>query len=67
MSNPYTDIAIKKVVDQEVNKVLEDIRAEIMSTWIELDDDDWKDGFNSGLHIATSKIDKYLNMRNAGG
>lgn len=67
MSNPYTDIAIQKVVDQEVNKVLEDIRAEIMSTWIELDDDDWKDGFNMGLHIATSKIDKHLNMRNVGG
>lgn len=27
----------------------------------------WKDGFNMGLHIATSKIDKYLNMRNVGG
>lgn len=36
MSNPYTDIAIQKVVDQEVNKVLEDIRAEIMLTLIEL-------------------------------
>ncbi len=38
-----------------------------MSSWIDPDDDDWKDGFNSGLHVATSKIDKYLNMRNVGG
>ena len=61
MSNPYTDIAIKKIVEQELNKVLEDIKVEIMSSWLEPEeDDDWKDGFNMGLHIATTKIDKHI-------
>ena len=59
MSNPYTDIAIKKIMEQEVNKLLEDIKVEIMSSWLE-PEDDWKDGFNMGLHIATSKIDKHI-------
>lgn len=43
MSNEYLDIAMNKVIEQEVNKVLEDIKAEIEQVLESLSDggDDW--------------------------
>lgn len=63
MSNPYTDIALKKIVEQELNKVLEDIKTEIKETR-----DRWeKDGYYDeadALNIALKIIDKHIGKEN---
>lgn len=52
MSNEYLDIALNKVVRQEVNKVLADIRAEIEESRYGL--------VNDGLDLALKIIDKHM-------
>ena len=54
MSNEYLDIALGKVVQQEVNKVLEEIKTEIDSYCSENRDR------NDGLYIAMKTIDKHI-------
>ena len=53
MSNEYLDIAMEKVIRQEVNAVLDKIRAEIDSYCSDNRDR------NDGLYIAMKIIDKY--------
>lgn len=56
MSNKYLDIAIEKVVKQEVNEVLDKIRAEIA----DLDDADYDyEGYYKAVTDALQIIDKY--------
>jgi len=58
MSNEYLDIAMKKIIKQEVNAVLDKIRAEIEQTrkmYLEMNDIDWLNGCDYALSI----IDKY--------
>ena len=69
MSNKYLDIAMEKVIKQEVNAVLDKIRAEILKCLSALDDIE-KSGFNiylpnemSGRRLTYKQclefIDKY--------
>lgn len=51
MSNEYLDIAMEKVIKQEVNAVLDKIRAEIEQSRYGL--------VNDGLDLALKIIDKY--------
>ena len=53
MSNEYLDIAMNKVIKQEVDKVLDKIRTEIDSYCSDNRDR------NDGLYIAMKIIDKY--------
>jgi len=70
MSNKYLDIAIKKIVSQEVNKVLEQIRTEIEQ---KLSDNkylesicpfgkygEWYDGVKDVKSEVLNIIDKHL-------
>jgi len=70
MSNKYLDIAIKKIVSQEVNKVLEQIRTEIEQ---KLSDNkylesicpfgkygEWYDGVKDAKSEVLNIIDKHL-------
>jgi beta-glucosidase/6-phospho-beta-glucosidase/beta-galactosidase len=67
MSNKYFDIAMKKVIKQEVNAVLDKIRAEIESQREEASKKHPEDevslnyyfGLNDGLKDARDIIDKY--------
>ena len=56
MSNEYLDIAIEKVVKQEINKVLGQIRDEIESHIVDTNGLD----FNSALYIASEIINNYI-------
>jgi len=58
MSNKYLDIAMEKVIKQEVNAVLDKIRAEIEEIIGEHNLDDYD--FCSGLICARKIIDKYI-------
>ena len=59
MGNEYLDIALQKVIEQEVNKVLTDIKTEIEQN---IGDNLYK---NDGLYHALQIIDKYtLNETN---
>ena len=58
MSNKYLDIAMGKVIKQEVNAVLDKIRAEIEQTrkmYLDMNDIDWLNGCDYVLSV----IDKY--------
>ena len=58
MSNEYLDIAMGKVIKQEVNAVLDKIRAEIEQTrkmYLDMNDIDWLNGCDYVLSV----IDKY--------
>ena len=57
MSNKYLDIAMEKVIKQEVNAVLDKIRAEIEQTADEEQKHDEK--WSIGLRYAVKIIDKY--------
>ena len=52
MSNEYLDIAMDKVIKQEVDKVLEQIRAEIEQSRYGL--------VNDGLDLALKIIDRHM-------
>ena len=60
MSNEYLDIALDKVIQQEVNKVLKNIKEEIgkiVSDAVDFGDDlNWARGLNYSIPI----IDKYM-------
>ena len=59
MSNEYLDIAMQKVITQEVNKVLEDIGSEIE---FEMNNQEEKYKNNSiagGLRMALNILNKY--------
>jgi hypothetical protein len=68
MSNEYLDIAMKKIIKQEVNVVLDKIRAEIESQREEASKKHPEDegllnyyfGLNDGLKDARDIIDKYI-------
>ena len=57
MGNEYLDIALQKVIEQEVNKVLTDIKTEIEQN---IGDNLYK---NDGLYHALQIIDKYTPMK----
>ena len=58
MSNEYLDIAMEKVIKQEVNAVLEQIRDEIENFEINGHIRD-VECFRAGLNTALNVIDKY--------
>ena len=60
MSNEYLDIAMEKVIKQEVNAVLDKIRAEIEETYMNITYQENKDRKATwGLRKALQIIDKY--------
>lgn len=60
MSNEYLDIAMNKVIKQEINTVLDKIRAEIdKARFIDRDTKLCKNANASGLEVAMQIIDKY--------
>ena len=59
MSNEYLDIAIEKVVKQEIDKVLGQIRAEIEEVLQEPQYQHEGEDWGEGLCIAQQIIDKY--------
>ena len=62
MSNKYLDIAIEKVVKQEVNAVLDKIRTEIKSMEINGYIRD-VECFSAGINAALNVINKYREER----
>lgn len=66
MSNKYLDIAMQKVINQEVNKVLDDIKAEIdhdlknAPYWYDEEHLEELGGFQDGLEHALEIIDKHI-------
>ena len=58
MSNKYLDIAMEKVIKQEVNAVLDKIRAEIENT-IDQEKLAFDGQFDKGLNMALLIFDKY--------
>ena len=57
MSNEYLDIAMEKVIKQEVNKVLEQIKAEIENA----DAESFKNpDYHRGLLFALDTINKHI-------
>lgn len=60
MSNKYLDIAMQKVIKQEVNKVLDDIKAEIKmeitASWYKGKHAGYRDGLDKALEI----IDRHI-------
>ena len=61
MSNKYLDIAMEKVIKQEVNTVLDKIRAEIQATIDEerIGNGNINKGVVIGLQMSLDTIDKY--------
>ena len=60
MSNKYLDIAMEKVIKQEVNAVLDKIKAEIdKARFVDKDTRVCKNALASGLEVAMQIIDKY--------
>lgn len=63
MSNKYLDIAIEKIVSQEVNKVLEQIREEIIKQfegcYLEEDMTDERKAEHKAYENVLKIIDKY--------
>ena len=67
MNNKYLDIAMEKIIKQEVNVVLDKIREEIKSKKFGLIDtedgrriqSDIHAGFDGGIECALQIIDKY--------
>ena len=63
MSNKYLDIAMKKVIKQEVNAVLDKIRAEINKALSEETISDNRQQISDvgvGLELALNVIDKHI-------
>lgn len=58
MSNEYLDIAMEKVIKQEVNAVLDKIISEATSLKISYTDHD-KDTYRRGVNDVLRIIDKY--------
>lgn len=58
MSNEYLDIAMEKVIKQEVNAVLDKIISEATSLKISYTDHD-KDTYRRGVNDVLKIIDKY--------
>ena len=58
ISNKYLDIAMEKVIKQEVNAVLDKIRAEIENT-IDQEKLAFDGQFDKGLNMALLIFDKY--------
>lgn len=56
MSNEYLDIAMQKVIAQEVNKVLNDIKAEIK----DYANDQWNEGEYISDYAVLEIIDKHI-------
>ena len=59
MSNEYLDIAMEKVIKQEINTVLDKIKAEIEDIGAYEQETKGKTEFSSGLLYCLKIIDKY--------
>ena len=65
MSNKYLDIALKEIVNHEVNKVLDKIRAEIQEN-INYNKKMNYQGIVAGLLLTLDIIDKYRESEDIG-
>lgn len=59
MSNEYLDIAMERIIKQEINTVLDKIRVEIEDTGAYEQETKGKTEFLSGLSYCLKIIDKY--------
>ena len=59
MINEYLNIAIERIIRQEINTVLDKIRAEIEDTGAYEQETKGKTEFSSGLLYCLKVIDKY--------
>ena len=60
MSNKYLDIAMQKVINQEVNKVLEDIKQEIEKAMGDFYYSEHDLGIREGFRFALEIIDNHI-------